>query len=379
VQADAPAQFFVLFAGRDGQDDPVELARTIATNPRWDEMPGAVLVARREPIPALAVVGSFDPDGERALVSLAWQLAPGPVRYVGYEQAQHDAERLATVLVDRFGHSELHRFRFAPIPRGGLIVLGMLAYLLELDQQQLEPPHPPDLPLVVVDDCSLTGSRFRRYLQACSSLQVVFAHLYSHPGLRVALQAAEPRVVACLAAGDLVDHAPRLQRDGYSAWQRRWRERLGDHYWIGQPDHLIFPWGEPDTGVWNPDVGRIEAGWHLAAPDRCLEVRESRPRIDVQVQETGPGPLRPGPQVLCAGLEDRIVVGDLATGQSFSLAGVSAAMWRALLQHGALEEALAELTQAYDIPPSVLREDLQAFVGELQSRGVLVIGRPGPA
>lgn len=134
------------------------LATALSISPLWAEMPCAVLVIRPEPDPLLGVVGYFDIAGRARLEGLRWQLENflPRLRYVGYKQAEEDCERLAELLVERFGREELQSFRFTAIPRGGLIVLGMLAYVLGLRQSQLEPPHSPERPLVVVDDCVRT-------------------------------------------------------------------------------------------------------------------------------------------------------------------------------------------------------------------------------
>src|ERR671910_1255702 len=141
------------------------LADALAVSPLWAEMPRATLVVRAAPDPLLGVVGYFDAAGRARLEALRWQLEHilPRLRYVGYAQAQEDCERLAARLVERFGRDELRGFRFVAIPRGGFIVLGMLAYILGLERSQLEAaPYSEHAgaPLVVVDDCALSGVRF---------------------------------------------------------------------------------------------------------------------------------------------------------------------------------------------------------------------------
>ncbi|MEW6636304.1 MAG: PqqD family protein [Actinomycetota bacterium] len=352
-----------------------DLANALAASPLWAEMPRAALVVRPEPEPLLGVVGRFDAAGRARLEGLRWHLENvlPRLRYVGYEQAEEDCELLARRLEERFGREELRSFRFTAIPRGGFIVLGMLAYVLGLPQMQLEPPHPPDRPLVVVDDCALSGVRFGRYLERLENRRVVFAHLYSPPELRRAIEDGERREVVCVSARDLQDHAPGRLGDEYPAWRRRWMDRMDERgYWVGQPDHVCFAWNEPDVGIWNPVSGREESGWRLLPPELCLKNRPSRTPIPVQVQPAGAGPLRPSPGVLYGELEGRILLGHLESGESFVLEDVAADMWRALVKHGSVDGASGALAPEYEVDGLALRRDLRDFAQDLLESGLLV-------
>jgi len=317
------------------------------------------------------VVGRFDAAAEARLTTLGPQLANrlARLRYVSYSRAEEDCERLANLLIERFGRDELRRFRFAGIPRGGLVVLGMLSYMLGLEHAQLEPPYPPDAPLVMVDDCALSGFRFDQFLARSESRQVVFAHLYSHPELREAVEAQQPRVIACVGARDLHDHAAESLGAEYPDWREHWLARLGvdSGYWLGQPDHLCFPWNEPDVSVWNPVTQKIERGWRIVPPELCLKNRPAlgTEPIPVQIQPEGVGSLRPSERVLFAEFEGSIVVGNMETKANFTLAGVAADMWRAVVEHGDLDEAVFSLSQEYDVDQSTLRADLGGFVKDL--------------
>lgn len=111
-----------------------------------------------------------------------------PIRRVSYSQVEAASKQLAAQLVDAFGQEALGRFQFQPIPRGGLIVLGMLAYVLNLSRHQLSWGAETDSPLVVVDDCSYSGARLQQCLESIPiGRPVVFAHLFSHPALRSAI------------------------------------------------------------------------------------------------------------------------------------------------------------------------------------------------
>lgn len=354
----------------------ISLARALAVSPLWREISDACIVARPRLQPVLGVLGRFDAAGESRLAALGQGLndVMTRLRHVDYTQAEQDCEQLAAQLVERFGRNELGHFRFTTIPRGGLLVLGMLAYYLGLERRQLESPHPPDVTLVVVDDCALTGARFGRFLERRESRQVVFAHLYSHPDLRAAIEAREPRVRACLAAQDLHDYGPERLGDEYSAWRERWLDRLDSpRYWVGQPDHVCFAWNEPDRFFWNPVTERVESGWRIVPPELCLKNRlaPGTEPIPVQVQPEGKGPLKPSEYVLFGEFEGQIVVGNLETGESFGLADVAADTWRAIVEYGNLEDVVDALLRDYDVDEATLRADLRAFVDDLLARGLL--------
>jgi hypothetical protein len=352
------------------------LADALSASPLWADMPGATLVVRAAPDPLLGVVGYFDAAGRARLEALRWQLEHLLPRllYVGYAQAQEGCERLAARLVERFGRDELRGFKFVAMPRGGFIVLGMLAYILELERSQLEPPKDAGTPLVIVDDCALSGVRFGQFLSSLQSPRVVFAHLYSSPELREAIEVRESGRVTCLSAHDLRDHAQERLGTQHLAWQRRWLDRMdGQGYWVGQSEYVCFAWNEPDFGFWNPVTEREENGWRFLPPVLCLKNRPaSGPHsVSVQLQPQGKGPLGPSSSVLFGEFEGELALGNRKTGESFVLEGVGADMWRAVVEYGKLEEAADALLKIYEVDGATLRADLRKFVDDLLSQSLL--------
>lgn len=351
------------------------LAQAILNDSFWVEIPNVVFVARTVHQPVLAIVGSINPEMESVLAARVHGLyhACADLRYVDYDQAEQDCERLASQLIKQYGRDDLRHFHFAAIPRGGIIVLGILSYVLGLTHERLLSPHPPHIPLVVIDDCAFTGARFSSFLESCPGSEIIFAHLYSHPFLRAAIMKEEPRVIACLSAHDLTDHGPRRIGGTYPQKQEHWRESLGNRrYWVGQTDHICFPWKEPDRTIWNAETEQIETAWHILPPEFCLSNRS----IDLaypslQVQPKGPGPLRPSSDVIFGQFQEQIVIGNLKTKASFGLSDAAAAMWQAILRFGNLEQAAAELATTYKVSQAVLQKDLHAFTEKLLARGLL--------
>lgn len=352
------------------------LAGALSVSPLWAEMSRATLVVRAVPEPLLGVVGYFDAAGRARLEALRWQLEHllPRLRYVDYPQAQQDCERLAAQILQRFRRDELRDFRFVAIPRGGFIVLGMLAYLLGLRRSQLEPPQDPDAPVVVVDDCALSGVRFEEFMRYLESPHVVFAHLYSSPELREAVEVREAGRVTCLSAHDLRDYAQERLGEQHPDWRRRWLERTDRRgYWVGQSEHVCFAWNEPDFGFWNPVTEREENGWRFVPPELCLKNRPTSDAhsVSVQFQPQGKGPLEPSDSVLFGEFEGQVAIGNLKTGESLVLEGVGADMWRVIVEYGNLEEAANALLEIYEVDDATLRADLRAFVEDLLSQGLL--------
>ncbi len=327
---------------------------------------GGVLVCRPSPQPHLALFGSFDKATESGLAAQARELSSvcGQLRYVDYPEAAIDCERLASRLVDHFGN-DIDQVRFVAIPRGGLIVLGLLSIALGVGREQLEPRSDPQAPLVVVDDCAISGARFASFVESCDSQHIVFAHLYSHPLLRAAIEADEPHIEACLSARDLSE----TELAGLSpGWRQRWSERIEcKTYWVGRPGTLCFPWSEPDRRVWNAYRQQAELGWRVVPPELCSKNRAlpGRSPLAIQIQPEGKGPLKPSPRVVFAILGESVVIGELESSKTYLLEGVAADAWRSLLEHGNFDDVTSELGQRYAVPPANLRRDVAELAEEM--------------
>ena len=148
-------------------------------------------------------------------------------------------------LVDSLGTETLSRCRFVALPRGGLFVLGMLAYLLDLradrvgdvGESGIRPGGSDSAPLVLVDDCALSGLRFSE----------------TSRGHRGSGRRVRPSLLAPAAAGRDRSGARATRRGVPSpgrtswtwrmsfwmkiagTWEERWRET------VGRPRVLVRP------------------------------------------------------------------------------------------------------------------------------------------
>ena len=393
VSDTATLRFVVLHRGEPPEFKPdpwaapagarvVQLARAIASSDGWRGR-DAALVVRAEPVPLIAALGRFDEATERWLALAAQQLATILPRLVllDHRAVETAAARLAAALSERYGREELRTFRYAAVPRGGLLVLGTLAYLLDLPRGRIEttpadgnvePSEAAEPPLVLVDDIAISGLRLSQTVARRSESRLVIATLHAHPELRTAFLAAHDRVEAFVAAFALRDHAPAALGDGYDGWLERWRARAAPgSLWIGQPDHVVYPWNEPDMGVWNEVSGREEPGWSVVPPERCLK-RRGRAALEVQLMSGGHGRLRPHPELLAGEYDSSVVIGQLGTGTSFALEGTAADIWRAIAETGDPDAAADRLARAYDADRATLAGDVAAFVAELCGAELLV-------
>jgi len=358
------------------------LGRALTTSPGFRGMGEAVIVVRTEHPVRLALIGRFSPTEAARVQFLSGILGTGlrRLRYVSYGDAERVARALADRLLDHLGPEALSRCQFAALPRGGLFVLGMLAYLLDLRADQVSGSlesssagPSDDAPLVIVDDCALSGLRFAETLDRVEARSVVFAHLFSHPRLRDAIRERESKVVGCLAGEDLLDLGDKLLAEDRAAWEARWLERSdGRVYWTGLPEHVCFAWNEPDITIWNEESGAEEAPWRIVPPEFCLK---NIPAVDgsIRLQEQGSceGLIRPGEGTVFARFAEEVLVADIETGRAYSFPGIAGEIWTALVAGRSPETVVESLVTGYEVDPARLRSDVDSLVEKAVGLGLL--------
>lgn len=349
------------------------VAQAIAVHPIWQEAPQGICIVRSAPKPLLAILGTFSAKllGKISLQAPFLTQACRRLRYVSYGEAIATCEQLATQLRQTFGSKALREFQFYGVPRGGLIVLGLLSYILGLRSEQLNSPSFSDVPLVIVDDCALSGSRFYGVLGQYPQHPLVLAVLYAHPDLRQSIMSREPTVMGCFSGEDLYDYGPEAMGDSYGAWQVQNQARLEGHrYWLGLPDYICFPWNEPDQLLWNPSTAELEQSWHILPPAACLKNRLPKDStLPIQIQLPVQGWLQPTEAVAFGELNGQVLIGHLPTGETFGLSGKAAEFWRVILKAQGLEMAIAQLSQQY--PNGNLRLELTQLIEQLIHQQIL--------
>jgi hypothetical protein len=341
------------------------LAAAIASSVGWERYPGCTLLVREEPA-ALAIVGELALEAREELSAQADALRSRcrHFRYLSYQQAEVDCLRLAEQLGPLLRSPGWEVARLLAIPRGGHLVLGMLATLLDLPRERLLPTPDPSVPAVIVDDCAMTGTRFREFLSRLPAQRVAFAHLYSRPELRSAIRAAEPRVVACLTAHDLAA----LPVDDPT--ETNWWDRLPGEAYLRVPSEVAcFAWSEPDRVI-RTSAGAILPGWRMIPPELCLKNR--RPGgLPLELQNPGAGPLRPGRDVFFTDNGEVILAAGGTSGVVVRMEGLAAAAWRAVLATGDAADAEARLAAQFEVDPPLLHRDLRVVLDDLLTRRLL--------
>ncbi|MBT3275399.1 MAG: PqqD family protein [Spirochaetales bacterium] len=372
-------------SGADSQLTAFEaVGRQIAGCVQWKKSGGQVLVLRRVPEPLLVAFCDADVAEATHYERLETQidLADTLGVYIDYHQAEANVACLAANLLEKYSRAELLQFSYTAIPRGGMFVLAMLSYLLNLPQSLINNPRKSSNTLVIVDDCSLSGYRFKEFLGEVDDPEVVFCPLYSHPDLRERIREHEPRVRAVLSGVDLVDHALELYGSSYSTWKQEWLESAGTGiYWTGQPDFIVFPWGAPDVAFPEAHGMSQRLSWSFIPELRSMKNRplKSRPVDEnaFQAQIEGPGPICCAENVVFADMQsDLILVADCGrdetAGVMYRLENSACMMFRALVEHGSIEPAAAAVAKYYDADRAEVRSDLASFLGELSGQGILL-------
>lgn len=350
----------------------VALCEAMACSSAWARLRGDARLAVRPDAGIIGILGTVA-SGDRPILDAVGGHVAGLLEHllpVPYAEAERACFDLAEIIRARLEPDDLADARIVPIPRGGLIVAAMLAYALGLPPDQVGSTAATGGVTILVDDCAISGTRLRERLAVDPRSQSIVALLYAHPDLCRRVEASSAAVIACVAARDLVDHA--IDRPDYEAWWRRWAERSPQDLWTGDPDHVVFPWNEPDALVWNEVSGVAEAGWRVVPPSWCLKNRVAADPSDVQRCEPQPGPVTPADTTVWADVNGMTLVAGLGDPRALALKGSAAAMWRGIARTGSVDETADAVGRQYDMTSETVRNDLAAFIARLTQRGLLV-------
>jgi hypothetical protein len=364
----------VLF-GTTREERCIALAEALATSPAWARLGRNAALAVRPDVGLIGILGSVAQEDRALLSAFQWQVNGllRRLRPVTYADAERLGAKLAAQLQGCLSEAELIKYRLESIPRGGLIVAGLVAYsltpFLADSARYLESARSEAQLTILIDDCALSGTRIRQWLQAHPRGEVVVGLLHAHPDLLAAIENTEERVRMCVAAELLDDHAP--ERPDYEDWKRRWTERSPLDYWTGDPDHVCYPWNEPDVSIWNPVTMRADGGWRVAPPSWCLKNRTDARDTDVQRCHTVQGEVEPAEDVLWCTLQKRVLIASIQSGAVVALDGAGAAMWHAMIQFETLDAAAEAVAGRYEAPAAEVRTDMAKLAAALTERRLL--------
>lgn len=386
VRPGVPPAAFRAATGPDGW--PLAVARAIVSSPAWRELGHASLVVRTDPAPIFGILGRFDARAERRIQGLALQLTEQlpHLAYWSYPTVEAATQQLADLVRMTIRRLDAVEVRYRAVPRGGHVILGMLAYLLNADPDQLERPVGPQDTVIVVDDVAISGSRLTRFLDEHPTWPHVVVATLAAPMELAAVFENESRVRAFLAARELTELPPPLaHRDDVEAWRRRWRERRGDDVrWVGRTEHLAFPWNEPDFATWSDATDQVERGWSLVPPELCMKHRGRLADTGSELPNGSFGDiqctpelatsreLEPRADVIAGRLDDTVVVGATCWDRCIALDGVAATVWHAIVRRGTAAAAIEAVTASYDVDPATARRDAVSLIDGLIEVGAIV-------
>jgi hypothetical protein len=287
------------------------------------------------------------------------------LRYVDYRQAEVAAALLARNLRDHYSDDEIERFSFVGLPRGGLIVLGMLAYQLDLLPEQLLAPEYSKVDRIcLVDDCALSGLRLQQTLARMKKKRVAVALLYAAPGLRSAVQQQFPFVETCVSAHDLAEKPLDSPIE-----DRRIDSLLDGRLYGGPLETVAFAWNEPDLLVLTPFDSAPAHQWRFIPPHKCpkniLALGLPAAAADSQQWVVPDG-------IVYGWFDGVIYLLDTVRQEVFRLDGLAAGCWRAAAGYGSTDAALEFLSRRHaDIDETDLRQTLESNLQQFEAHHLL--------
>lgn len=223
-------------------------------------------------------------------------------------------QKLARQMQAEVPKKSLDNLRIVPIPRGGLFVAGQLAYRLNFKHEQFFDDGRS--PVCIVDDCALTGKRFRQTLRRFDGRDVWFCHLVSAPELRTNILKSEPSLKGCIAAEDLAIRQKDLTE----------QMTAEDRYLNASVEHVAFPWTEPGLPVTVPFTGEVEDGWRLLPPHlvlgnwSLLQILPQALRMKADIQSSS--------QVIWRLSAAGILLYEESDQRLFEISGLAAQIWK---------------------------------------------------
>jgi hypothetical protein len=351
----------------------VGLARALALGPPLHSSDGFALAVRQEPSPWIVLIGPRSTDTESVFESLSRALltAADRLRLYSWPAVEEATVRLAGEIRGLVPEHELARARVVGVPRGGLVVAGLLAYALDIPGARVAPlqaARDRDELTILVDDCIISGARLREILRKVDGTDLIVASLCSHPEVRQAIEASETEVRACIAADDLKDWGTAELGEDYGEWKRIWMERVPERYGAALTDLPAFPWSEPDTRSWDEEAGRVRENWKVVPPSMCLRNRVTKPYLDLQVADDIPGIERLAPDVVPVRRSGATVLIHCARRSGVTLSRTGAELLDLWLESDSVWTSRT-MAERYGVDESRIRRDLEELLASLLAKG----------
>ena len=234
-------------------DSALDLARALSHDP---ELSQSLFAVRGRTI---GIFGAWTPRLAQRLAALRVQLIEQLpfVQSLSFDDVQEACKRLAGQLAVEVDDQSV----IVPVPRGGLIVAGLLAYELGIPRDRIRLPLAHEHPLIV-DDVSISGVRMRETLDGLGVDRATVGLLAATTGSIDFLRQTFGPSVRVFADRTLADHSDQVHGDEVDGWRERWAQREADGA-VLITDHLVFPWAEPDFTFWNDVTQDEDRGFRL--------------------------------------------------------------------------------------------------------------------
>jgi hypothetical protein len=176
-------------------------------------------------------------------------------------------------------------------------------------------------------------------------------------------------VRACISARDLkscVLSSDEEQR----AFEEVFKSDMStSNYWMGLTEYLCFSWNEPDFVFFNAVTNKKESKWTIFPREVCL--KNGPVRIPVRVRENIRTEFTIAKDVISIHEDTCVTIENLITHYRYQVKEIAAEMWNALMESGTQDALLEKFYTEYDIDRITLRKDVDDFIQDLLSQGIL--------
>lgn len=284
------------------------------------------------------------------------------IQYLDSTQCLDLTKSLAKIIKQTVPENILKNSQVVAIPRGGLFIQAMLSYFLPLKHHQLQyTENDVDTsPLIIVDDCAISGLRLAQQLEKFPNRDIYFFTIASPEKLRDSVKLKEARVL---------DFKSVVNIKSYSTLKA---QNTQQRYWLGQCDAVIFPWSETQRSHFSNGKLSNRPLWKIAPDKLCMSTKAKKQAIKAtEVKENQSAVLSTPDNILHFTDQGITKILDASTMKHYSLDAIGSDIWQSLLSNSNLDHALAELSATYKVSKTRLNNDMQLLTQKLIDAGLI--------
>ena len=338
-----------------------QLSHTISTSTNWESLGDCALVFRDHDAGGCLAVCMQ--DDLKHTVEIQTQLnflqkSIQQIQYLDIAKCESLAHSLAQKINLSLDPETLQKSRVVSIPRGGLFVSAMLSYILPIKHHQLQPFSDCDSPIILIDDCSISGFRLAQQLCGLKNKQIYFYTLVSPAQLRQAALAVQPRLRVFESAMDL---------NVYNNDSSGRMDARSNRYWQGQCDAICFPWGETQRFYPSDSENKQTTLWPVSPLQKNLKSSLLEQKIPFYaVTEAQDRAISTGQHILYYSKDNLTRIYNAESKQHYSLDGVGSAIWQSLLSHSTVDQTLEHLCSLFSVEKKRLEKDVKDLIAKFE-------------